>query len=148
MKKELKDYLHLYIGCKMEYEYKFTTKEGSELRKARLNYVGINGVVYFVDLTAINKNGEISSTGTFRLNIRDVKPILRPLSDMTEDEKESIGRGAWHHDYYPEISDSEFDCEEVRLMLSMYFDLFGLIESGLAIDQTTLTPITGGTDNK
>jgi hypothetical protein len=65
------------------------------------------------------------------------KPILRPLSDMTQKERKQIGP-TWHKEYEPEITDNEFNTEEIRLMLSKGFDLFGLIDAGLAIDKTTL----------
>jgi hypothetical protein len=70
------------------------------------------------------------------------KPILRPLSDITEEEKiECVllfddqfilgqdGKYAWRATFFPSM---------FKYLLSKYFDLFGLIEAGLAIDYKTL----------
>jgi hypothetical protein len=136
---KFKDVAHLYAGCEIEYEYRFTTKDGSELRRAKVNYVGVNGVVKFLDLTAITNTGEVSSPGNFRLNINDTKPILRPLSSMTKEEdkechnimvsdffNKTIGRQIVH-----------YEAEKILYLLSKGFDLFQLIESGEATEKST-----------
>lgn len=73
--------------------------------------------------------------------------LLRPLSDMTEEEQTEVGeierdvmddfRGQyipkeqeeWTHNAFPEAAKTFY-------LLSKGFDLFGLIDSGLAIDKT------------
>src|SRR6185369_5064909 len=67
----------------------------------------------------------------------EIKLILRPLSDMTEEEMKCI-----------EITDKEFlianlesgneptlTADHLRYLLSKGFDLFGLIDDGLAINK-------------
>lgn len=62
-----------------------------------------------------------------------VKIILRPLSDMRDEEK--FGKPGKSGEY----PDKEiFSFEHTRYLLSKHFDLFGLIEAGIAIDKTTL----------
>ena len=57
------------------------------------------------------------------------KPILRPLSDLTK----------WGIDDLFKIKDyKEMTYEDVRWMFELHFDVFGLIEKGLAIDINTL----------
>ncbi len=98
----IKDYLHLYLGCDML---------------------------------------DISDNSTYTLHpemlyasIKDGdKPILRPLSDMTEDESEFVADAAWQGK--PTIY---MNAEITAYLLSKHFDLFGLIEAGLAIDKTKL----------
>ena len=65
----------------------------------------------------------------------DVWPILRPLSDMTEEESnevqykvDKIGIG-----FYPKEH-----AEIVIYLTSLGFDIFGWIPAGLAIDKTKL----------
>lgn len=117
--KELKDYLHLYIGCKLQR----------------------GGTVTYALLSA----AEYASFDAWS----DLKPILRPLSDMTEEEKTEYKakfNGMESTNILPEIragrlinfhlnSKSPF---EVAFLLSKGFDLFGLIEAGLAIDKTKI----------
>ena len=159
MKKELKDYLHLFLGCKIK-----------AIAKWR-NY-SINGM-YTLNTAILND---------FEVNLRSgkiiCKPILRPLSDMTEKEAIEVFKMVSLLD----LSDCQFEFGEnyttwinanlngrvidsinflgdnIEMMnndgtysplnpiapvhqyyLSKHFDLFGLIESGLAINSTTLT---------
>jgi hypothetical protein len=72
-----------------------------------------------------------------------IKPILRPLSDMTEEEIEWLDE---HDDFYDKnLSDEtepfviiEWQAERIKYLISKHFDVFGLIEAGLAIDKTKL----------
>ena len=87
----------------------------------------------------------------------EVKPILRPLSDMTEDEARSVWGKCYGDDFgdgecllhliatvdSDERNDSEFDVllgypDGWRYLLSRHFDLFGWIAAGLAIDKTKI----------
>lgn len=64
-----------------------------------------------------------------------VKPILRPLSDMTEEESNEVQCAVDKNGigFYPTEH-----AEIVRYLLSLQFDLFGWIDAGLAIDKTKL----------
>lgn len=63
------------------------------------------------------------------------KPILRPLSDMTEEEEMEV-------QYLVDIQGFGYDAligaKITQYLLSRHFDLFGWIEAGLAIDKTKL----------
>lgn len=142
--KDIKDYLHFYIGCKAEFlGYKKTW----------------TGDITIFTIMAM-ADGELGY----------VKPILRPLSDITESEaKELIIRDNrqylvdWiekgQYEEYPDRQDystylsrlhdnDECYCSQLlqaignfevwTYLLSKGFDLFGLIESGLAIDKTKM----------
>ena len=52
-----------------------------------------------------------------------IKPILRPFSSLTEEEKNQL---------------VNFQSKQWMYLLELGIDLFGLIESGQAIDSTTL----------
>jgi hypothetical protein len=121
MKKELKDYLHLYIGAEV-----VCTKEGLN---EDLEYTGM---VRKVSPRLIDKylNG-------------NWKPILRPLSSMTEediyeyDEIQAKGESVADTDTkFGEILVGSPEC--FLWLLSKHFDIFGLIDAGLAIDKTKL----------
>jgi hypothetical protein len=109
------NYLPFYLGCAFTGKYK--------------GWVHENNIMYltWADLDP-NK-------------FEYIKLHLRPLSDMTDTELQSM------HD---QTIESKIDSEEsttfefrpdifdIPKLLKMGFDLFGLIESGQAIDATTL----------
>lgn len=122
--KDIKYYLHLYIGCQAE-------------------FTSLGGGKNIMKLTGHDCDYQHADSKWYP------KPILRPLSDMTEEEKmeyKAKFNGMDSTNILPEIragrlinfhlnSKSPY---EVIYLLSKGFDLFGLIESGLAIDKTTL----------
>jgi len=118
--KELKDYLHLYLP---------------------IRFMWVEDAVPF-------KKGEIGILAAKDLEYWDEykKPILRPLSDMTEGEHsdfENISFSEdtknWEYDEELKMSIGEStEFNRFAYLLSKHFDLFGLIEAGLAIDKTTL----------
>lgn len=142
MTKDIKDYLHLYLGCEC-----FN----------HLRLLGVEGNAAYVSHPA---------TGRMVKDINYLKPILRPLSDITEEEARVILPDMQTEDkliewgYYNEYSDGNVfyqylkKAEDERLssiiedslgvpehwlfLLSKGFDLFGLIEAGLAINKTKL----------
>ena len=117
--KNLRDYLHLYIGS------------------ARVEYDSS----YMRDLTP-------SEYGIARHVADNVKLVLRPLSDMTKEEAVYIKRilrdnhgidtiktvlkNGWHLGHIGANASQMFQI--TQYLLSKGFDLFGLIEDGLAID--------------
>ncbi len=132
MKKELKDYLHFYLGCEFVYN--------SNPQKR-----------YILDITELS----------IVQNSWNIKPILRSLSDMTEEESKDFQIIAQLEkedlsciEYKPNLFSNELElgtahltnvfqwANGVQYLLSKHFDLFNLIESDLAIDAKTLTPTT------
>lgn len=119
--KEIKDYLHLYLGCTCFYE----SKKGLAISKI---------------------DGNMISSPIHYPNIR---LSLRPLSDMTEDEEKILmGNGLLQYTdkLNPNMSMNDYwksslmtMGKNVQYLLSKHFDIFGLIELGLAIDKTATT---------
>lgn len=70
----------------------------------------------------------------------DVKPILRSLYSMTEEEAKIIEASKAFQRPSPvhHLGMMVWTAESYRLALSMDFDLFRLIENGFAIDAATL----------
>lgn len=200
MSKEIKDYLHLYLGCDCI----------SDDINAKLQSVGCEEMGEDCILSFQNNDEESGFYGDWtEANIahKDIKPILRPLSDMIEEEETVLAKLCFDREddfiityrgmgysigniSEPDIHSSvrcikiETFCEHpminnwipaallqidytdfnqpiiigrfeeqgkilrddmikdpfelTRYLLSKSFDLFGLIEAGLAIDKTTL----------
>ena len=105
--------LAMYIGCDVEW----------------------NGVVY--RLSGVNADCEIAierNGVTIWVEIEAVKPILRPLSDITDEEENET------QIFVNEICFGyELGAQITRYLLSKHFDLFGWIEAGLAIRKTVNT---------
>lgn len=116
--KKIEDYLHLYLGCDI-----FVPRQNQDLKDDIMR------------LTAAKMCG---------YDLSNVKPILRPLADMTEEEGALMDDMAKRQrDNYIEIQNCKFfdgirteSAEAFAFLLSKHFDLFGLIEAGLAIDKT------------
>lgn len=138
--KNIKDYLHLYLGCDTD--------------KGKLIGIELNKAVCMMNDLSIVEG-----------NIYSLKPILRPLSDMTEDEAwefaggkseslyddlkiESIDKTGIQISYAIDAGDEGWHIQRHKFdfyavgpsqfiwMLSKHFDLFGLIDAGLAIKKS------------
>ena len=87
-----------------------------------------------VDVSRVEEWRQLTLTPFILANyyndIEKVKPYLRPMSSMTEEEKEELIKNFWGSDG---IRDT---IEEVDWYLSKHFDIRGLIEKGLAIEVT------------
>lgn len=88
--------------------------------------------------------------GYFLCDISDIKPILRPLSDLTKEISNGVGLFYPYEELHLCYSDVTnflnedlwigqwWDYEKVSKLFEWHFDVFGLIEKGLAIDINTL----------
>jgi hypothetical protein len=116
----IKDYLHLYLGCDIQ------LKDGS-IEKLKT----VDSEISIVNMGWGNAQGA-----------DEVSPILRPLSDITEDELKLChiyssvehAKICWKERFLSPL----IKPKDVVYLLSKHFDLFGLIDAGLAIDVTTL----------
>jgi hypothetical protein len=148
MEKNIKDYLHLYLGCEVLFDNK----------KWILTRVGGN----YCDLV---RNRERCS-----VHPGDLKLLLRPLSDILNTEAFEVYKMYFNKDfvfdYSKDTGSANFIPARVRILakdairifegrdyetgdfmkvvsmipylLSKHFDLFGLIDAGLAIDKTKI----------
>lgn len=94
---------------------------------------------------------------------RSIRPILRPLSDITEEEKIEMIKAKhpslkiksaiiynefytakvdyfseYSNDWLPSVVNGFLGPEQFKYLISKRFDLFGYIEKGLAIDKTKI----------
>jgi hypothetical protein len=143
MEKKIQDFLHLYLGCDAQVA---VIVPGQELswEPDKLNIRWLHG--------SLNK-------------LVEVKPILRPLSDMTVEEAIELAKLSEWEDHFNEVETKRtryddivvtwqgsnegreefnatgnvFYCsDQFQWLLSNHFDLFHLIEDGLALDKSTL----------
>lgn len=115
-----------------------------------------NGTYELIDLGFfhIQLISDIENEEVLTRNIDDesIKPILRPLSDLTKEirhkdvnfipveflTKEGFNIYVeWIESGFTDIIHSNY--KFIQLLLEWHFDVFGLIEQGLAIDINTLT---------
>lgn len=144
--KDIKEYLHLYIGC----ECKFT--DAGQIK---------TGVLSSIDLEESFAMVDVENDGRFNPKYEEVEPILRPLASMTDEEfNEFILLFAPEEINNESAKKSSFDIlkrdgikairfgednepkvvfEMFRWILSKHFDIFNLIPEGLAIDAILLS---------
>lgn len=147
MKTELKDVIHLYLGCEVQ-----TDSNPIQIEKLIGVEFGTNKGVLIIQtswngLTNYHREDE---------GIEYIKPILHPLSElMNEDSLESpkiesiVNELPGHCDAYDEWLNVFIESpDQFRLMqapfelilelIKQQFDVFGLLESGQATNKTTL----------
>jgi hypothetical protein len=139
MEKNIKDYLHLYLGC--------------ECMMTKISYHAVHELI-LSQKRSFKLDGKLLQYFIEPTTKAEIKPILRPLSDMNdeefrwlEDETHFHPGGFNSHDNDVTIEWKEEMIEEINehgtpeiflFLLSKHFDLFSLIEAGLAIDKTKI----------
>jgi hypothetical protein len=101
--------LALYLGCKAFHQV---------LGEKTISIAWLNDIIHYC--------GEDVD---FELEL--IKPILRPLSDITEEEIKQM-------EYFAPDGSLGYSAQGYKFLISKHFDVFGWIEKGLAIDSTTL----------
>jgi hypothetical protein len=130
---KFKNVAHLYLGCQCV----VSASDYYEAGKGKLVRIDIE------DDETLTVSGNTMHDKTqycVEADFDDAKPILRPLSSMTEAEAKEleladvqIGLLAFGHRLQMHMTPDQF-----KLCLDKNFDLFGLIESGEAIDASTI----------
>lgn len=153
--KDIKDYLHLYIGCTL---------------KSKTGTVRLMSVIAEINPNTNWGIAVLNGNQSYTTEVGEYLPVLRPLSDMKqEDIKDWDDNISITHTVYAVEVDSKNDFGEFteiypdgsilskskddgdirpinggelfRILLSKGFDLFNLISEGLAIDSTTLNQL-------
>lgn len=119
----LKDYLHFHVPCKC-----LRTDTGKEVRLIGIDDLDVN---WHPDDKCVRFEGGLewkwSAVET------SIKPILRPLSSMTSQEASELAL----IDREPELTWASRQAEKIKHLLKKGFDVFGLIEKGLAISSVS-----------
>jgi hypothetical protein len=147
--KNIEDYLHLYLGCQCEHNCWSNIEDDYEIVEGRR--------ISLLDASMLHEELE---EWCF-----DIKPILRPLSDMTEEEAIECAKLSEWEPHFRDVKvertaygdllvkwdgmveggeqqnvtgDMFYCAEQFQYLLSKSFDLFNLIPEGLAIEKTKL----------
>lgn len=155
MEKKLEDYIHFYFGCDVQ-----TTARKEASLGQKMGYK--TGKMIDMDIRC--KQSAIEVDGVpIDFDWTEIKPILRPITDITKDELRLIAKltaptedisGKYLDDAFTQMQNlfikhgiNAFSFDELSsmqifevtaLFLKQGFDLFGLIEAGLAIDKTKI----------
>lgn len=132
MKQEDKDLLLRYLSMALPYGVKFTLGEN--------NLYTIKGV----DLIVTDEGDweyAITAKGIEVIEINYVKPYLRPMSSMTEEELEELNCLCYHNISVQDDMLCGYICgieitDVQKFLLRYHFDFMGLIPEGLAIEVT------------
>jgi hypothetical protein len=139
---KFKDVAHLYLMCEVIANY------DGEPRKGLLT--GVRNGGYEAEIQFYEEDGfNVMEEPTFN-EIAEVKPILRPLSDMTEDEEGSLTNKCFGEiGFYVDMGKiilspwpTDHRCgfpvyvTAINWLRKNGFDCDGLIESGEAINKT------------
>lgn len=122
MNKKIEDYIQYYVGCKV-----IDT------------IIGIELTLIGVEMHAAGKIGTaicFGYGGRSVIGLSRIKPLLRPLSSMTEEEQHDYA--GFGHATGTAFGDIKLQARRTAYLLSHHFDLFGLIDAGLAIDKTSI----------
>jgi len=135
MEKRIEDYLHLYLGCNIMVER--PGKDGNNTA----NRTVLAGPYKLVAIGISDNNRVIKLDGYTPTATDTIKPVLRPLSDMTEAEAIEFG---WMRLFTLEhfIENKLYKPELFAHLLARHFDLLNLIEEGLAADITKMSIVT------
>lgn len=118
---KIQDYLHLYIGCEVK------TTGGKFGKLVSVSTDGMAIIVYGGE----DPRGRVIMQSA-------IIPILRTLSDMTEEEKDK------YYSFWANIISKnpkqimKLDAQTTIYLLSKHFDLFDLIPAGLALNAAHL----------
>lgn len=136
MGKNIKDYLHLYLGADVAYE----AVDGGK------TIIGILAAIEYKGSITVRLGNDSHKSQSLYWNefYPTGKLLLRPLYDMTKVEKDHVG-----YDAYKVLRDKtipndkrtpfEWSAKQTAYLLKQGFDLFGLIDAGLAINKSKLT---------
>ena len=83
-------------------------------------------------LEDIDKEGYINYHKVYK--VWDIKPYLRPMSSMTEEEEKEYSKLWDLQDEFPTDADIRFKTDVFNWLNAHHFDYRGLIEKGLALE--------------
>ena len=129
MTQEQKDKLLKYLCMALPYGVKF-------LRES-WNYEWDQEMSVVETLEDIDNKGYINHTRVYK--VEDIKPYLRPMSSMTEEEKvEYFGNRMtpWAQNEFGESYTEAVMQYRIDFLLEHHFDYCGLIDKGIAIEVT------------
>lgn len=138
MKQEDKDLLLKDLCVRLSYKTYVKTTKG-------IGYVYAINTSQLIELSVANDSEYWSEV----FNIDEIKPYLRPLSSMSDEEYEEFGATRLEHQLKClEIDEKrkafevgmKFDAEDLEYLYSHHYDVRGLIPKGLALSTEEFNP--------
>lgn len=99
----------------------------------RMNVIRSNVTEVATYISPLSEEIWVNDAGAY-IDVEEIRPYLRPMSSMTEEEKKTLNN-ILEYQYY---SDDSCMCEAGDYLNAHHFDYRRLIEKGLAIDCTNL----------
>lgn len=124
----LRDVLHFYIGCQVEYP----STDGKLIRATLTGVSRCDGIETTYKRKKDGCSGDYlawKENGYHDANAFNVKPILKRTTNMTDAEIKAMS-----FKQYPDFEKKMFTPEQTTYLLKNGFDLFGLIDDGFAIE--------------
>ena len=131
-KTELKDVIHLYMGCEVQTSYRTETQEGQPMDKAI-------GILVDYDLLIPGKIGvqfewQKATMDCTTLPVDSCKLFLRPLSDITAYERAQLWRLIFDREFPDNggvvFIDKKTSLQEPRWVLSSGLNRLGILLNG------------------
>lgn len=112
---------HLYLGCKVKSEI------------PNINPDGVYNLDGFYSKDTVVISDEMHNE---ELNVDEIKPILKDLADIAEEDAGEMGY--LDADDFNYETDGQYTVMEFKYLLSKHYDLFDLIKNGEAINAKTI----------
>lgn len=119
MGKKLIDYLHLYLKSPFLVIPQYQSDRKSLI--AYIKQLPLSGT----EIEFVEEDNEVPAFYAF---LPDVKPILRKLSDITEEEKVAMKLNLFQYNNLCTPNEVMWSFEQVVYLLNREFDLFGLMD--------------------
>jgi hypothetical protein len=125
----------------------------AEIIDYKCDYVGrqYDTIIGFHQWDSLGAFWSVLTDGGAKPDIKKIKPILRPLSDLTKNKFRNDFNDASKHIFFDIGSFSDFaeyltkedyilsfPFDLIQWLIERHFDIYGLIEAKLAIDINTL----------
>ncbi len=139
--KQISQYLHLYLGCQIRLHSNITNTFGTwrKMTFRDIELVVVHGEKCQIELRKIENMTEDEALDIYKLYDTDWESYLRRHNEQCPGETFSaldyIKGGRYVNSIY---SISSQPSQAFAYLLSKHFDLFGLIDAGLAIDKSKL----------
>lgn len=131
MGKDLRDYLPFYFGCEVRTPDR---KMGGD----KIHYGRAGTFIGFTDHTRLHCRIGHRAEPEGQVNVFMLQPVLRNLSDMTDEENRFCNELVNGCPVNDNPNPMYWTPAQFVYLLKQGFDLFGLIESGLAIEKKEL----------
>lgn len=138
MSKQFKSVAHLYLGVTVQTSIRRASRKGEPMYKCKGILESVSIYYRDMDLAEVHLEDEPYPSDNVHLAWGSIKPILRRLESMTEEEMMAYENMSGMILSRPIEKAKWWTADAFVWACSLGFDLFGLIDSNQAIDAATL----------